>query len=356
RPAFVGYEFMRELDTTTQIMGETGNPELQKAISADLETVRKGKADTLEYTAAIDRLTRVLETRRHLTDFASTPVDFMNQETLSKYSKEVGKIYSLEENPSHVETGPASSKKGGEVDEWADFADPGAKPAAGKDKATLPPPPGFNPASADKEASGPLTMIPRCYDPKALSAAGEPKFIAQTQKGNVSEGTWDIYRVRVQTEGQPKEITARLDPAVSENSGGAEKNLFHTMSFVNLDKVYDTPDGGKLRFTGNILGQGSASTIFEAKIMTPEGERIVAIKIRTHAQPGKMLAEDPGFKRADWEASVKAQIADEGKAAQILAQFDPAYQNTGMMTVEGGHAGVILPRFDVENSKSFYQL
>jgi hypothetical protein len=357
RPGFVGYELMRELDTTAGVMGQTGNPEIQKALNADLETVRKGQADTPQYNAAVDRLARVLETRRHLSDFSSTPVDFMGEKTLSSYSKEVGNIYSLEAKPSHVaDTPPPSGKKVSEKDEWADFEDPSVKQPA--DKKTVPPPAGFDPSKVDKEASGPNTVVPGAYDPKGMdTSAAAPKFIAQTQKGDVTKGTSDVYRVKVQTAEGPKEVAVRLDPEVSADLGGAEKNLTHALSFVNLDKVYDAPDGGKLRFTGNVLGQGSASTVFEARLVTPDGgERMVAVKMRTHPRPSAWLAEDPGFNRAEWEADMKQKTVDEGKIAQEVGKIDTDYAGAGLMTGEKGLQGLVVPRFAPESSVFFTSL
>src|SRR4030095_15887272 len=244
---------------------------------------------------------------------------------------------------------------GGDLNDSAPASGKGTK---AEDKKTIPPPSGFDPAKMDKEASGPKTVIPGSYDPKGLdTSAAAPKLIAQTQKGDVAKGTPDVYRVRVQTATGPKELAVRLNPECSSDLGGAEKNLNHALSFVNLDKVYEAPGGGKLQFTGTILGQGSASTVFEARVVGPGGsERMGGGKMRTHPRPSAWLAEDPGFNRKEWEADIKQKTVDEGKIAQEVGKIDTDYAGAGLMTGEKGLQGVVVPHFPPESSVFFNRL
>ncbi|MFO1518977.1 MAG: hypothetical protein U1F57_04840 [bacterium] len=199
-----------------------------------------------------------------------------------------------------------------------------------------------------------LTVIENKDAPKP-SPMTDYKLVAE---GNGDVGTLSVYRAKVKTADGVKEVTLRLSPDLTAENGGPEGNLRVAFRNVEVGKTYEMPDGSKVQYTGNVLGQGSGSTIFEAKVRTPSGEeRTVAIKIRTHAQPPAFEGEDAAhFNRAEWEADIQAKTVQEGKIQEEVGKIDPKYAGLGVIDMPGGQKGLMMPLFDPATSTFFVRL
>jgi hypothetical protein len=153
----------------------------------------------------------------------------------------------------------------------------------------------------------------------------------------------DVFTHRVSTVQGEREVTIRLDPAISESRGGREGNLRNAFSAIQLDREYPLENGERLRFTGDILGQGSASTVFGAEIVDANGTvRRVAVKVRTHTGASREF--------------INSRVAEEQTVERVLAEFDPAYADNGILELESGRRGLIMPLFVPENSVLFTNL
>lgn len=94
----------------------------------------------------------------------------------------------------------------------------------------------------------------------------------------------------------------------------------------NLEgKTYEVSGEGMVTFTGRVFGQGSASTVYEAVFDSPDGQRVVAVKIRDHA--------------LDFLMGEEAAIREVDTLMQLPDEIAPGYY--GMMAVEGATAIVM---------------
>jgi ppGpp synthetase/RelA/SpoT-type nucleotidyltranferase len=185
----------------------------------------------------------------------------------------------------------------------------------------------------------------------------------QLEEGDSDLGTLDLYKVTIQTAKGPEEVSARLDPEVSKQFGSAEKNLQHALAFIDVNKSYPTANGGSLRFTGAILGQGSASTIYQAVHTTVDpvsGKKIetpVAVKLRTHPRPPRFMGPDAAkYDHGVWEADMLARPHVDDKILKEVSQVDPAYRALGLVRMQGGHEGIMMPHFPHEHCQFFLKL
>ncbi len=176
--------------------------------------------------------------------------------------------------------------------------------------------------------------------------AGPIEAVSAVRAGDDTAGTAATYRVRLRVGGESREVSARLSPDVSAARGGAEANLRNALSFVDLGREYPVTGGGTLRFTGEILGQGSASTVFAAEVRGSDGTtRRVAVKIRTHADPGA-AASDPHFDRAAFDRGVADHARGEADRRRSFARIDPAFAGLGSISARDSTLGIILPALD----------
>jgi hypothetical protein len=166
------------------------------------------------------------------------------------------------------------------------------------------------------------------------------------REGDGDLGTQSVYRTKVRTATGERTVEVRLDPyAIRDRfQGRAEDNLKNAYQSIDLNKTYVMADGSSLTFTGEILGQGSTSTIFVAERIRPgqKPER-VSVKVRTHAG------------RATQKA-LQEKAQDEAEIIQELAKIDPAYAKSGLMEVEGGRPALVGPYFDPQSSLFFTRI
>jgi len=156
-----------------------------------------------------------------------------------------------------------------------------------------------------------------------------------------------VYQVEVTVGGKKKSVEVRLDASLTRQTfKSAEKNLENAYSKISLDRDYDLPNGDKLRFTGDILGQGSTGTVFLAEQTSSDGtRRKVSIKVYTHSQSdSKSLSE---------------QIQKEAKAGKALGEFDPNYARSEILDLGEGRQAFVGPYFTPDTStffNNFYNL
>jgi serine/threonine protein phosphatase PrpC len=96
RPLLVGSQMVEELESMTNSLASRGHPEIADKMTQDMKTAHTAKVGSPEYEAALSRLAKALDIRRHDSDFASAPVDFMGDVKLGAFAQRVEDIYSTE--------------------------------------------------------------------------------------------------------------------------------------------------------------------------------------------------------------------------------------------------------------------